>query len=72
MDFLLVALFFGSLLTIALAVDGDTENHFWIFFMPITWFCLALIGIGAMFFGLYKITVEPFNNWLNNKNDTVK
>ena len=69
LEFLTIALFFGSIMTIALVIDGETEKHPWIILIPITLFCLAIMGIGALFFKIYKITIEPFNNWLNNKND---
>jgi uncharacterized membrane protein YecN with MAPEG domain len=71
LDLLYIALGIGSILTIGMVMDGETDgetdNHIWILFMPITWCCIALVGIGAIFYGIYKITIEPFNRWLNKE-----
>ena len=69
-ELLMIALFIGSFLTIGIFIDGDdTEKHLWMIFMPITWFFIILTITGFSIYGLYKITIEPFNNWLNKEKE---
>jgi hypothetical protein len=69
-ELLIIALFLGSILTFAIVIDGDdTENHLWMMFMPITWIAIIVTIIGFSIYGLYKITIEPFNNWLNKEKE---
>ncbi len=70
-ELLIIALFLGSILTFAIVIDGDkdTEKHLWMIFMPITWIAIIVTIIGFSIYGLYKITIEPFNNWLNKEKE---
>jgi uncharacterized BrkB/YihY/UPF0761 family membrane protein len=74
-ELLMIALFIGSFLTIGIVIDkiydarSDTEKHIWIMFMPITWIVIIVTIIGFSIYGLYKITIEPFNNWLNKEKE---
>lgn len=64
-ELLAILLALGSVLTVALSLDDATKNHLWIAFMPITWFCVIGISICVLLYKLYKITIVPFNNWIN-------
>lgn len=64
--FLGLLLGLGSLVAIALIIDGDyVDGHLWIWFTPIMWF-LSLFGL-VVFCGviIYGNTIVPFNNWLD-------
>jgi hypothetical protein len=57
----------GSIILVGLVVDGEAENHVWGMFMPITWVCTLLVGIGFLLNWIYNNTILNFNNWLNKK-----
>jgi len=74
-ELLMIALFFGSFLTIGIVIDkiydyrSDTQKHLWMIFMPITWIAIILVVIILLIIDFYKIIIEPFNNWLNKEKE---
>lgn len=63
----------GSILAIAISIDGDDlSKHLWILFMPITW---GVILLGLAIWGtiyLYSISIARFNRWLDGENDDIE
>lgn len=68
-----VLLVMGSILAIAVSIDGDDlSNHLWVLFMPITW---GVILLGLAIWGtvyLYSISIARFNRWLDGENDAIE
>lgn len=68
-----VLLVMGSILAIAISIDGDDlSKHLWILFMPITW---GVILLGLAIWGtiyLYSISIARFNRWLDGENDAIE
>ena len=61
---------FGSLLALAVLIDGvDTEEHLWMYFMPLMWFLFVLALVLSLGVFIHHKTVVPFNEWLNKKKD---
>lgn len=67
LNILYIELAIGSIILVGLVMDGETENHVWGMFMPITWVCILLVGIGLLLNLIYKNTILNFNNWLNKE-----
>jgi hypothetical protein len=62
---------FGSLLALAVLIEGvDTEEHLWMYFMPLMWFLFVLALVISLGVLIHHKTVVPFNEWLDkNKGD---
>jgi uncharacterized BrkB/YihY/UPF0761 family membrane protein len=70
MGLLYILLFFGSLLTLGIMIDGDdSKHHLWMFLMPITWLLIFLSLIIGLFYFFYLKVITPFNDWLNEEKD---
>jgi hypothetical protein len=56
-------MFIGSILSLGIMMDGDSDQHYWIMFMPLFWILsiVALAGIGIEF------SISRFNSWLDYK-----
>jgi hypothetical protein len=59
--------FIGSIILLAMVIDGDLDNQLWGMFMPLTWFCLLLVGVGFLLYFIYKNTILEFNDWLDKE-----
>jgi len=66
-DLLMVELLIGSILTLALVIDGNEDNHIWMIFMPITWLVMLIAGVIGLGTLINTNTIKKFNNWLDKK-----
>ena len=66
-DLLLCELVVGSILTLALVIDGNEDNHIWMIFMPITWLGMLIAGVIVSVELIYTKIIKKFNNWLDKE-----
>jgi hypothetical protein len=72
-DVLYVVLFIGSFLAIATIINGhDVDKHFWMFFMPITWFFIFVGLLGMIGLFVYEKNIARFNEWLDSEKEGPK
>jgi hypothetical protein len=71
LDLLLIVLAVMSIFTLALFIDGMSDDgkrldkHIWMWFTPLVW--MLVCGGGLVYLGikLYETTIMKFNNWLD-------
>lgn len=66
-DLLMVELLIGSILTLALVIDGNEDNHIWMIFMPISWLGILIAGVIVSVELIYTKIIKKFNNWLDKE-----
>ena len=57
----------GSILTLALVIDDNEDNHIWMIFMPITWLGMLIAGVIVSVELIYTKIIKKFNNWLDKE-----
>lgn len=61
----------GSLIFLVVMLDGvEQDLDLWYPLTFLFWILAVLVGIGFLFFGIYYITIRPFNEWLDNTKTT--
>jgi hypothetical protein len=66
-DLLMCELVVGSMLTLALVIDDNEDNHIWMIFMPITWLGMLFVGVIVSVELIYTKIIKKFNNWLDKE-----
>ena len=66
-DLLMVELLIGSILTLALVINGNEDNHIWMIFMPISWLAILFAGVIVLAELIHKKIIKKFNNWLDKE-----
>jgi len=66
-DLLMCELVVGSILTLALVIDDNEDNHIWMIFMPITWLGMLIAGVIVSVELIYTKIIKKFNNWLDKE-----
>ena len=56
---------FGSLLAVGVMFDEKTDDHIWIWLMPITWVLMIFGGILMGIIWCYEHSIGKLNSWLD-------
>ncbi len=67
LDLLAMLFFIGSFLSLAIILQGDEENHYWMFGMPLVWL-FVIIGLFVVLCEFIKERfILKFNAWLDRE-----